>query len=553
MYLQRVPGQRCLLIILTAFAAVGCQQPADSPTTATTAREDPAAANEPPGVEAKSPANPSRPVVKDEPDPAVDWGKLIATARAQIESNQPEEALETINQAKQLYPEPQKLNPPQQEQLASLEASLSNLQEAEDNRVREKKLADAEQLMNRGKFVAATQSINDVLSRGPSDNQRQRAGVLADEIERRRRAQRDLLSWMQLLESTDRREIATAQVQLSRDVDTALSLLVEATERVDKPVLVRNSLSLLRQLNRPAAAVPAILAVLTRGEQQENWSDAVSELGKFTGPGAGKPLLELALGADDSAQRSAALMGLRQVVDPPRHTLVALLPLLEQDGEELTSALQAARHAVTVHRQFDLLSRRGLDVELSPQQEQSLASLPVRLKAIIASGSEEAGTAAKILACATRQLEPQPLEGVKVARAVAEAEDGPAAAVLDGVWNSVELNTMWRHPINQQSMIELDLGKKQLVTGIRIWNFNEPSNSHRGWKDVHIYVGDSPARMRLVSKGIVPQAPGAAETADYSTLVPIDFAQGRYVRLVGKSTWQPESHTGLAELQILGL
>ncbi|MFP6692834.1 MAG: hypothetical protein VB875_07445, partial [Pirellulales bacterium] len=103
-------------------------------------------------------------MVKDEPDPAVDWGKLIATARAQIKSNQPEEALETINQAKQLYPEPQKLNPPQQEQLASLEASLSNLQEAEDNRVREKKLADAEQLMNRGKFVEATQSINDVLS-----------------------------------------------------------------------------------------------------------------------------------------------------------------------------------------------------------------------------------------------------------------------------------------------------------------------------------------------------------------------------------------------------
>lgn len=83
-------------------------------------------------------------------------------------------------------------------------------------------------------------------------------------------------------------------------------------------------------------------------------------------------------------------------------------------------------------------------------------------------------------------------------------------------------------------------------------NACESSYGSRGWKDVHIYVGDSPARMRLVAKGIVPQAPGAENPPDYSALVPIPLAQGRYVRLVGKTTWTLNAHTGLAEVQVLG-
>ncbi|MCH7728767.1 MAG: hypothetical protein IH991_20125, partial [Planctomycetes bacterium] len=58
---------------------------------------------------------------------------------------------------------------------------------------------------------------------------------------------------------------------------------------------------------------------------------------------------------------------------------------------------------------------------------------------------------------------------------------------------------------------------------------------------------------RLVAKGIVPQAPGADNPPDYSTLVPIAYAQGRYVRLVGKTIWSPNAYTGLAEVQVLGL
>jgi hypothetical protein len=536
------------LFSITVLATIGCQGGTDE-TANSSPPPDKAKVTT---AKASDAPKPAQKPIEQKPDPAKIWTERLAAVTAHLDNDELDAAQAAIDQLKQVYAEPQQPTAEQQQQLAEAERRLSELHGAKSDQARAEKLAEAEQLMNRGKFVEATQSINDVLARGATDEQRKQAGILEAEIERRRRARRDLLTWMQLLESPDRRDVDSARLHLFRDVDTALSLLTEATEQVDKPVLARNALSLLRQINRPEVTVPAILAVLGRSDQQENWPDAVSELGKFTVPGAGEPLLKLALGAEQSAQRSAALVALGQVVDPPPQTLAELLPLIGADGPELVAALQAARHAVTVHGQQDLLARRGLDAPLTDEQEAQLAALPQRLKAVIDAGPGEAAQAAKILACATQQTEPQPLEGVKVVRAHAEEEDGPAAAVLDGVWNSIELPTMWRHSIAQQSMIELDLGESRTVTGIRIWNFNEPVYTYRGWKDVDVYVGDSPARMRLVAQGIVPQAPGAADTPDYSTLVPVDFASGRYVRLVGKTTWQPNAYTGLAEVQILG-
>ncbi len=548
MHHKHLPLAWSLMFSVAIIVTIGCQGSTDEPTKpasppkqriVTTAKQDDTPKSAPKHVEKK-------------PDLAKIWAERLAAVNAQLENDELDEAQAAIGQLKQVYAAPQQPTDEQQQQLTQVERRLSELQTAKTDQARAEKLAEAEQLMNRGKFVEATQSINEVLARGATDDQRKKAGILEAEIERRRRARRDLLTWMQLLESPERRDVDSARLHLFRDVDTALSLLTEATEQVEKPVLARNALSLLRQINRPQVTVPTILAVLGRSDQQENWPDAVSELGKFTVPGAGEPLLKLALGAEQPAQRSAALVALGQVVDPPPQTLVELLPLIETDGPELTAALGAARHAVTVHGQQDLLARRGLDGPLTDEQEAQLAALPERLQAIIDSGPAEAAQAAKILACTTQQIDPQPLEGVKVARAHSEEEDGPATAVLDGVWNSTELPTMWRHPIAQQSMIELDLGDSRTVTGVRIWNFNEPSYTYRGWKDVDVYVGDSPARMQLVSRGIVPQAPGAADTPDYSTLVPVDFANGRYVRLVGKTMWQPNTYTGLAEVQVLG-
>jgi hypothetical protein len=88
--------------------------------------------------------------------------------------------------------------------------------------------------------------------------------------------------------------------------------------------------------------------------------------------------------------------------------------------------------------------------------------------------------------------------------------------------------------------------------GVRIWNFNEASGGRRGWKEVDIIVSDSPTEMDPVANGDVPMAPGAAETPDYSTLVPVPFARGRYVRLQAKQLWASDSHTGLSEVQVLG-
>ncbi|MDA1229501.1 MAG: discoidin domain-containing protein [Planctomycetota bacterium] len=166
--------------------------------------------------------------------------------------------------------------------------------------------------------------------------------------------------------------------------------------------------------------------------------------------------------------------------------------------------------------------------------------------------SAEVIQAAKVLACATRQLIPKPLENVQVQYAEAQEDDGPATAVLDGVWNSVDLNTMWRHPVARTSTILLDLGSARTVIGIRIWNFNQASGGQRGWREVDIFVSDSTTEADPVARGVVPPAPGAADTPDYSTLVPVPFTRGRYVRLQATKLWASDTHTGLSEIQVLG-
>jgi hypothetical protein len=215
-------------------------------------------------------------------------------------------------------------------------------------------------------------------------------------------------------------------------------------------------------------------------------------------------------------------------------------------------------HAIRVHRQYDLPARRGFDHVLTPEQQQRLAQFPERLAQLLERPAEDEAAAvvvqaAKVLACATRQLAPPSLGDVQLHYAPAEAPDGPAAAVLDGVWNSVDLETMWRHPVAQPSTITLDLGQTRTVAGVRIWNFNQASGAERGWKAVDIRVSDSPTEIiDPIAKGHVPQAPGAADTPDYSTTVPVPFARGRYVRLRAAELWKSDGYTGLSEVQVLG-
>jgi hypothetical protein len=55
-----------------------------------------------------------------------------------------------------------------------------------------------------------------------------------------------------------------------------------------------------------------------------------------------------------------------------------------------------------------------------------------------------------------------------------------------------------------------------------------------------------------VTEGVVPPAPGAADTADYSVTLNVPFARGRYVKIQPRSYWRPESVSGLSEVQVLG-
>ncbi len=123
---------------------------------------------------------------------------------------------------------------------------------------------------------------------------------------------------------------------------------------------------------------------------------------------------------------------------------------------------------------------------------------------------------------------------------------------MDGVWNSTDPATMWRHPAARRSTITLDLGETKTVAGVRLWNFNEPGGTHRGWKEVEVFVSDSPTALTPAASGIVPKAPGAADTPDYGTVIPTPFVRGRYVRLFAKSLWNPDNDTGLSEIQVLG-
>ena len=236
----------------------------------------------------------------------------------------------------------------------------------------------------------------------------------------------------------------------------------------------------------------------------------------------------------------------KTIQDPPPRTLIALLPQMFEDDDQLAPALSAVGSAVVRNRQHDLLSRRELDPDVTDEQLQQLAALPARLQQIIAGSDAAAAEAARRLAVATRQMSADPLPDVRLLAFGAEMANGPAAAVLDEVWDSVDAKHMWRYQADQPGMIIVDLGRSRTITGIRIWNFNEAGGMHRGWKEIEIFVGDTPTELAtLAATGQVPLAPGAAGAPDYSTTIPVGLVRGRYVRLAAKSVWRKDSHAGL--------
>lgn len=542
------PTAACCLAVFALLAGGCSSEPAATDGTAAGAVEDPTADNG--DTATVVPDDSAEPT---DAAPAVNPANLLAGAEELLASDNLDAAQAALDRA---AAEGERLSAEQQEKLTALRQELAAERVAAADRRRAETLVSAQSAMQDGDLEAAVAALETVLASGPTAEEQQSAAELKTTIEDHRRIQRELRSAMKLLASQSRGDVRSARTQLFNQSEVALPLLIKSLESND-PVLVENILETLPMFNQPERTQAAALSVLSRAGQAPSWPAAIRELEKLRLPGVGERLLELAKTAASPEQRAAALTALAVAVDPPAHTLPALLPTIYGDGPDLAAAISAAQHAVAVHHQSDLAARRGLPADLTPEQEQMLDGLGERLAALVAAESDPAApsaaaAAATRLAAATRALPPQPLTGVTVNRFVGEDPAGPAAAVLDGVWNVTDLGTMWRHPIDKQAEIVLDLGTERIVTGVRIWNYNEASVGYRGWKELQIYVSPTPALLSPAAEGVVAMAPGAAAAVDYSVLIEVPCVRGRYVKLQPRSFWQPNGPSGLAEVQVMG-
>lgn len=551
---------RWSLVILATIGTVGCGGGSGSGSSSETVAKQGETAT------AQSQDSPSKPAdtkaappqekaTKPKPPSAEEvWNKRLAEARKLVEADQLDEyakLVESWSNAADSPTAPDEVSTA----LAELDKNAEGRRQARVARERAERLAQAQQFMDQGKLDESLRAVGDVLARNPSDEQRQLAAGISEEVERRRKARRQLKSWMQMLASPERKNVQTAQTQLQQDPETAVGMVLEALQAAEPGPQTGNYLETLRLLNRPEVTVPAMIELLEQSERAPLWPDVVRELSVAQAPGLGGRLLKLAAQGATPVQRQAALQILAQSSDPPQDTLPQLLPQLAEDGPALAAALQAAAAAVRTHQQFDWVAERGFGAKLSNDQQAALAALGPRLTKLASAANDPAqadtAIAAQALAALLGFVESQPVAGVKVVRAEGEIPESPAAGVVDGVWNSIELKSMWRHPADRKGSILLDLGAERTVTGVRIWNTNEPGAVLRGWKEVEVFVSLSPAELTPVANGLVPVAPGVANTPDYGTMISIPAVRGRYVRLQSRSVWQADGPSGLSEVQIL--
>jgi len=512
-----------------------------------------------------------------EPDYSALWDEQAERVAALMDEKKLDEAQSALDEFAGIYPKGKEPSEEQRRELAGLIERRDQLERELRALEREEQLAAAQKFASEGQFAEATRAIARVLALSPTPEQYQTATELNKEVQRRLKIRRDLESLRQLLGSEVRSNVNSARAQLMSEPETAIGLLLEWVQLHEQPILVANAMNVLRRIKRPDVSLPTMVEVLSSLDHQQNWPDAVKEIALSRSPGAGPLLLELISRSDKTEQRRFALQALSQVVDPPEETLLTLLPLVFENGPLLKPALQAIIAAVRIRDQHDLAARRGLETPPTPAQGELLERLPTRLEELIAQKNTEkakekadAGGDARVLtgspfdppddppflahvlAVATRQKAPESLPIAKVHGFGSQIDESPAAAVLDGVWDSIEPATMWRYPAGERGLIVLDLGENRTVTGVRIWNFNQQNEQHRGWKEAEVFVSTQPRALDADAEGLVPPAPGAAEAPDYSTTIPVDFAWGRYVKIQAKSLWNPDQYSGLTEIQVLG-
>jgi hypothetical protein len=545
---------RLLAACAASLSLAGCPSqpgttaklPAAAPATVPAAN----AAAPPAAVVLKKPAAEVPPAER----PAA-WSRQIAEAQAHLAAGKLDESQTALGGLDSIYAPGDWPSADQERQRQDLEIQLAESRRQLLDKEREQGLSAARTAMDLGRFDEALKLAALVSSKHPAPAQQTQAAELRVEVRRRQEVIKRWLPQVEALASSSRRDVQSAQAELRKDPDAALSLLADLSQRTGQKALVAAALETLAELDRPQQTLPLLVDVLRRDNQRELWQVASQQIVRIGQGGAGESLLALALSTAPLEQRLAALDTLRQVVDPPPRTLVALLPTLYDDSPLLRLTLQAAAHSAAVHGQYDLMAGGGIDGELTSREKELLVKLPERLAALSAAGGGapgDVGLAAQSLAVALRLMMPQPLAKLKVHTASAELPDGPAAAAIDGIWDSTDARTMWRHPPEQPGAITLDLGQERTVVAVKVWNFNEPGGVNRGWKDVEILVGKTDAEMAGAARGIVPQAPGMAGTADYGTVISVPVVRCRYVRLQATSQWQPGGTSGLAEVQVLG-
>ena len=524
------------------------------------------------GEQAKSPAAPA-PVAGEKTNPAgrgesppkagegvphaIDWDARLA----QVDESLAAEDLENARTAlAEITSASEALSTAQLEKLASLEAAADSFAAEQSTMRRDEMLIAAGRKIEQGDLDGAQADTDGVLNLGPTESQRTAAAGLLAKIEATRAARRRLAADFLLLESENRGDFNTARGSLLREPDVALPLVIEGAASENR-VLAGNCLRLLRWFKRPDQTVPVLVAVLANESQKPSWPTAVEEIARLDDPGAGQPLLDLALRTEDAEQRSAALTALSQAPDPPPQTLTELLPVVysaEVGGPDLSAALRAARRAATLHGQTDVTARRGFSSELRDELQQGLSALPSRLEEIAAVDTTdgnlgETGRAATSLAVSLRLIPARTLANIKLTRSGGEDSASPAAAVLDGEWRTIDPAQMWRHPRDGRPLIAFDLGGEFTITGVRIWNYNEPNQAGRGWREIDVFAGPDPALLNPISRGVVPPAPGIPDAADYSVTLPVPFVFGRYVKLEPKTYWNPnDSVGGVTEIEIVG-
>lgn len=475
-------------------------------------------------------------------------GELLSQAQTALAAGRFAEAQAAVDELRQL----KNLSEEHRKQLAELESSLAAMADKENDADRDASLKKVPTFIANGQLDEAGTALDSASARKPTDEQREEITKLRQQIESIRGAQRKLGTWMKLIGSGKRSDFRAAQNALLDEPEAALPLLIAAVKEPGDKQRTINILETLRQLRRPKATLPAMVGVLQQKEQKECWPDVVETLSRISEDGAGPLLLKLWTSSEDAEQRALALTALSRVSDPPTETTMALLPRLFQDGADLPATLMCVSQAVRRHDQTDLVALHGFGANVSAEQTQQLAGLSARLEALRGNPDANISRSAKMLSVALGLVTPEPFANLQVVNTSGEYPESPGKAAIDGVWNSADLAKQWYHALGPDSSILLDLGEEKTVTGVVIWNFNQVNGSFRGWKHAEIFVSPTPTALNPVATGVVPMAPGANDAADYSTLISVPCVTGRYVKLKAKDLWNPNTYTGLAEIQVLG-